>query len=137
MRSEPSTIQVRLLHFVSLVLLSISSALAAYCFYVGTMKDYAGYPSVKTASVSSSWNTQELLRHREMTDLTQVTLLWAGCALVGVLLSLASYYVIKGSVRVGDQATYDKAFPLFIFCVLLPLAAAFLLYNNMPYISRS
>ena len=137
--ADTSTIHVRFLHFLALVLMAFSSVLAAYSFYACQMKDYSDHPAVK--AVSSSWDAayeaKKILQHREMTDLTQISLFWAGLALVGVVLSLSSYYVIKGSVRPGDRKTYDKAFPLFIFCVLLPLAAAFLMYNNMPYISRS
>ena len=137
--AEPSTIHVRFLHFLSLVLMALSTLFVAYSFYACEMKDYSDHPTVK--AVSSSWDAayeaKKILQHREMTDLTQISLFWAGLALVGVVFSLSSYYVIKGSVRPGDRKTYDKAFTLYVFCVLLPLAAAFLMYNNMPYISRS
>jgi len=136
MSSEPSTIHVRFMHFLSLVLISVSAALSAFCFYVCQIKNYSDHPALKGMNPFSdeAWSAKKIVQHREMTDLTEVSLLWSGLVLVCVILSLASYYVIKGSVRQGDRKIYDTAFTLYVICILLPLAAAFLMYNNMPYI---
>lgn len=136
MSSEPSTIHVRFMHFLSLVLVSVSAAFSAFCLYVSLIKNYSYHPALKGMNPYSdeAWSAKRLVQHREMTDLTEVALFWSGLVLVCVILSLASYYVIKGSVRQGDRKVYDKAFTLYVCCVLLPLAAAFLMYTNLPYV---
>ncbi len=136
---DSSSIHVRFLHFLAFMKTAFSSLLAGYSFYVCQFKDYSDYPAVNAVGSSwdAKWNAKRVLLHSEMSYLTQIALLWAGLALVSVALCLGSYYVMKGGVRPGDRKIYDKTFTIYIICVMLPLVTAFLMYNNMPYISRS
>ena len=76
---------------------------------------------------------EAIIKHREMSDVIEIVLLWAGCAAACAVLSWASYYVIKGNVRFGDEDVYGRARTCFICSVLGPLLAAFVFYVKLPY----
>lgn len=134
MSSDPSTIQVRLLHFISIVFISVSVFVSAYGFFLMEYKDYSESPAVLDyIKTHDAKYPEAIIKHREMSDVIQIALLWAGCAAVCAVLSWASYYVIKGNVRFGDEEVYGKARTCFICSVLGPLLAAFVFHANLPY----
>ena len=134
MSSEPSTIQVRLLHFISIVCVSVAVFISAYGFYLMQHKDYSRDPAVLDYIKKHDAKYPEaIIKHREMSDVIQIALVLAGCAAVCAVLSWASYYVIKGNVRSGDGDVYGNARTCFIWSVLGPLLAAFVFHANLPY----
>ena len=134
MSSEPSTIQVRLLHFISIVCVSVSVFISAYGYFLMEIKNYSRDPAVLDYIKKHDAKYPEaIIKHREMSDVIEITLLWAGCAAACAALSWASYYVIKGNVRFGDEEVYGMARTCFISSVIIPLIAAFVFYANLPY----
>ena len=134
MSSEPSTIQVRLLHFISIVIVSVSVFICAYGYFLMEFKSYSESPAVLDyIKTHDAKYPEAIIKHREMSDVIQIALLWAVCAAVFAVLSWASYYVIKGNVRFGDEDVYGRARTCFICSVLGPLLAAFVFYVKLPY----
>ena len=134
MSSELSTIQVRLLHFISVVFISVSVFISAYGFFLMETKDYSKDPAVLDYIKKHDAKYPEaIIKHRVMSDVIQIALLWAGCAAVCAVLSWASYYIIKGNVRFGDEEVYGMARTCFISSVIIPLIAAFVFHANLPY----
>lgn len=134
MSSESSTIQVRLLHFISIVFVSVSVFISGYGYFLMEYKNYSHDPAVLDYIKKHDAKYPEaIIKHREMSDVIDIALLWAGCAAVITVLSWASYYVIKGNVRFGDEDVYGKARTCFVCSVVGPLLAAFVFHANLPY----